>query len=286
MSYNLLIDSEFNNNGSWKTINCSFKNGVLRTKGKVFGIKQKLILPDPTRLYFRVEYKALTPIKDIKVGILKKDKLFIVGRSTSTNRTKAVSIVESIEDEEVEIYIICESLVDGASIELSRPVLIDLKHQKKSYMLKWLLDKKLSYRKSYSYKNILGPAEISKVKGEISGDPVLHNTRIGTLFEVKQDCTYTPKTKLTAGHFYLYKLDFEEVNNFGELDLTYGAMNCLKGHEQLWIVFKANSDLLPTVKLNHFNYEQPYIVNLKRDMLIDITTMQLQAEDIERLTFI
>ena len=102
MSYNLLIDSEFNNNGSWKTINCSFKNGVLRTKGKVFGIKQKLILPDPTRLYFRVEYKALTPIKDIKVGILKKDKLFIVGRSTSTNRTKAVSIVESIEDEEVE----------------------------------------------------------------------------------------------------------------------------------------------------------------------------------------
>ena len=40
---------------------------------------------------------------------------------------------DRIKDEEVEIYIICESLVDGASIELSRPVLIDLKHQKKSY---------------------------------------------------------------------------------------------------------------------------------------------------------
>ena len=60
MSYNLLLNTNFNNKTSnlkyWKLTNCEFKNGYLISNDNIFSIEQEIILPDPTKLYFSMDY--------------------------------------------------------------------------------------------------------------------------------------------------------------------------------------------------------------------------------------
>lgn len=59
MSYNLLLNTNFNNKKDikhWKLVNCEFKNGYLISNDNIFSIEQEIILPDPTKLYFSMDY--------------------------------------------------------------------------------------------------------------------------------------------------------------------------------------------------------------------------------------
>ena len=72
MSYNLLLNTNFNSKEikNWKLTNCTFRNGYLISTDKIFSIEQEIILPDPTKLYFSMDYICFdTNIKSIYCGI-------------------------------------------------------------------------------------------------------------------------------------------------------------------------------------------------------------------------
>ena len=51
MGYNVLFDTQFKNeHHNWKYVNCSYKDGYLISRKKVFGIEQEIVLPDITKL--------------------------------------------------------------------------------------------------------------------------------------------------------------------------------------------------------------------------------------------
>ena len=59
MTYNLLFNSEFRDDKNWEFINCEYIDNRLKSTNKVFGLKQKIILSDITRLYARCKYNIL-----------------------------------------------------------------------------------------------------------------------------------------------------------------------------------------------------------------------------------
>ena len=84
----------------------------------------------------------------------------------------------------------------------------------------------------------------------------------------------------------MVKLDFEEINKFGDIYFQYGVLKSNKEiDEQIYLIFKYNEDkdLKLIIEANDI-FE--YGVNLKHILLIDITKMHLLAEDIKYLPFI
>jgi hypothetical protein len=71
MSYNLLLDTSFKKlNKHWKLTNCTYEDGYLKGNSKIYSIEQEIVLPDPTKLYFAMDYIVKDRrIKSIYIGI-------------------------------------------------------------------------------------------------------------------------------------------------------------------------------------------------------------------------
>lgn len=291
MSYNLLIDSELQNTDkSWTLVNCSYDNGILTSNRKIFGIKQKLILPNTTKVYYRFNYKLFNLCR-VKIGIKVKDTLTIMEQHPSkTNINRLISIVKTVEDEEIEIHLIFESDNNLNKVEIFQPMLIDLNRFNIAFKIKTWLDRKIKYRKSYSYENCLEYPVINKKaldKGYwlSEGDYKIDTSSHGILLTIKDQLKIWQETKLEIGKYYLFKLDYKALNNFGNIYLSSSKLTGYDGIEQLYVVFKYNGKNIPIINIKA-NQELPFLVILKRALLIDISKLNLQKEDIWRLTYI
>ena len=82
------------------------------------------------------------------------------------------------------------------------------------------------------------------------------------------------------------KLDFEEINRFGNIYFKYGFIKSKREiSDQIYLLFRANEkdNLELIIESNDvFNYE----LNLKHLLIIDVTKMNLLKEDIPYLPFI
>lgn len=291
MSYNLLIDSELKNtNKSWTLVNCSCDNGILISNKKIFGLKQKLILTDLTKVYFRFNYK-LFDICNVKIGININGTLTIVEQNPSkVNIDKLISIVKTIESKEIELHLIFESNKDINKVLIYHPILVDLNRFNIAFKLKIWLDRKIKYRKSYSYENCLPYPIISKKsldKGYwlSEGEYKIDNTSHGIILTTQSEVKIWQDVSLQLGHYYLFKLDFKALNEFGNIYLSSNKLSSYDGIEQLYVVFKYNGKNIPIINMKG-GQELPFIVLLRRALLIDINKLNLQREDIDRLTYI
>lgn len=84
----------------------------------------------------------------------------------------------------------------------------------------------------------------------------------------------------------MIKLDYEQVNDYGSIYFKYGETTSVDiDAEQLYIIFKA--DDYNEIRLHLKNEEKlPYLVNLKHIMIVDITNLKIDEDDIQHLPFI
>lgn len=285
MSYNLLLDTElFEHN--WKFINCKYVNGVLVSTDKVFGIEQELVLPDPTKLYLRFTYKTLNiSIKDVKVGVQTGDVLHANKKVPRWNKEQKLSIIEDSMQEKVKLHLIFESDTKINQVQIKEPILCDLNSLHKSTWLKIVLDRVIKYRYGYSYINEYKTSTIEYTDTNFAGTNI-EKSKIGSILKTQKKLEIDLGAKFIKGNYYLVKLDFEEINNLGEIFFKYGVIESAReDNEQIWLVFKANG----LDKLNLIiepNDVMDYQINLKHLLIINITKMKLLKNDVKFLPFI
>lgn len=282
MGYNLLNDTSFKEN-NWKFVNCEIKNGILESTSKVFGIKQELVLPDITKLYFRINYQVLNQeIYNVKIGILNNDILHITEKTPKVNKKQLISVVEQTKQEKIIVYVTFESSIDNNEVKLKEPLLVDLISQNKSSYLKPILDKILKYQYGYSYKNLYKESEITIDNEDFNNK---EKAKIGIIASIIDKEEFRISCEFIPNRYYLVKLDFKEVNRFGDMFFKYGARQSTRVGEQLWLLFKATENKqLQLILKNNEVYD--YKVNLKHLLIIDITDMGLLTKDIEYLPFL
>lgn len=288
MGYNLVLDTSFKNNeNNWRFINCEYRDGYLISHSKIFGIEERLILPDPTKLYFRYTYNIKNePIKEIKIGIQNRDVLNINRKFPRKNRFQNISLVDNAKQEEIKIHLIFESEQEENKVLIKEPLLVDLEKINKTSWLKWSLDKVLFFDNGYSYKNIYKESEITPTNEDFKFILNLEKAKIGSLAEIKSNSIIPLNNNLEIGKNYLFKLDYKEVNEFGDIDVRYGSLHCIKlGNEQLYLIFKANSKDRIEINLKSTDIIN-YKINLKHILLIETTAMGLKQEDIGYIPFI
>ena len=285
MSYNLILNSALEDTTNWKLINCTLDHNILTSNKKVFGIEQELILPDPTKIYFRVNYKVLSPIKEVKLGIQNGKVLGINRQIPRLNKLHKISLIDIAKQEKIKLHIIFESDKEVNKVLLQEPILVDLNHQKKSTWIKSILDKVLKYRIGYEYTNIYNEKEITKDIEDFK-DINLEKAKIGSILSTKENIGINLNAKFIKEHYYLAKLDFEEINRFGNIYFKYGFIKSKREtSDQIYLLFRANEkdNLELIIESNDvFNYE----LNLKHLLIIDVTKMNLLKEDIPYLPFI
>lgn len=281
MTYNLLFNSEFIDSSNWEFTNCYFSNNKLISTDKVFGIKQTIILPDITKLYFRYNYNIYdSDVQKVYAGIENSGKLSVSNKQGRKNRKQLISLVEQCEQEKVTVHIIFESNSKENIVKISDPLLFDLNRWHKSTWLKLILDKTIKYRFGNNYKNEL---EYSEIKPEVFN---LEKARIGSIISTKDKQQLKIPAKLIRGKRYLIKLDYEEINNLGKIYFSYGVLRSKQfNKEQIYIVIKANDNL--DLQLNiEGNDILPYQVNLKHMLLIEMDKLSIEEKDIPYLPFI
>lgn len=284
MSYNLLLDTEFKNN-NWKFINCKFENGYLISSDNIFGIYQELILPDPTKLYFRCKYQTNNiSIKTIKIGIQNKDILFTEQKQVKFKKKQKLSLIDYAKQEKIKIHIIFESNTKINKVLIEEPLLVNLDFLNKSFWLKSILDKTLKFYNGYSYKNLYCENEIT-INNPDFNQLNIEQAKIGIINTIKETEKIQIKSKFIKDKYYLVKLDFEEINKYGNIYFNYGCLKSETNNEQLYFIFKAipNEQLF----LNINNKEKfNYLINIKHLMILDITNLKLIKEDIPYLPYI
>ena len=283
MSYNLLLFTNFESNG-WTFVNCSLKNSILTSTNRVFGVYQDLILPDPTRLYFRATYKALNKLKSIKIGIQNEPLLEANEAVPKLNKLQKLSVVDIAKQEKIRLHIIFESDKEVNKVLIQEPLLVDLNRLRKSTWTRFLLDRTLSFRGGHSYINLYNENEILPSSEDFK-DYNLEQAKIGSIIRVKEKTSIQINAKFIKDRYYIAKLDLEEINEFGNIYFKYGIIKSTKVKDQIYIVFKANEDNKLELILDNsdvFNY----LVNLKHIMVIDITKMKVMKDEIQYLPFI
>ena len=87
-------------------------------------------------------------------------------------------------------------------------------------------------------------------------------------------------------HYYLVKLDYKEVNQFGNVKFTYGDYQTFSyNQEQIYSVFKSDGKTLLNLDVV-CNEILPYKLNLKHILIIDITNMHILDKHVGYLPFI
>lgn len=284
MSYNLLLDTKFENN-QWKFINCKHDGKKLISNSRVFGIEQELILPDPTKLYFRCSYMStLNALKEVKIGILNKNTLDIDKRFPKCLKWGSVSVIDYTKEEKIKVCLIFESEQDVNEVYIKEPILVDLNYLHKSTWLKIILDRTINYLPGYSYKNEYKELELTDDNLDLSA---LNKEKGKVGLIIKENNTKEVKlnAKFISGKYYLVKLDFEEINQLGNIYFKYGFLKSTRIKDQIYLVFKTreNEDLKLIIEPNS---ELSYWLNIKRLMLIEITKLKLLKEDIVNLPYI
>lgn len=284
MSYNLLLDTRFESN-KWRFINCTYEEGKLISNKKVFGIEQELILPDPTKLYFRCSYFVqVKSIKEVIIGIQNKKILDIDKKYPKINQWQNISVIDNTKQEHVKVHLIFESDEDINIVHIKEPILVDLNHMHKSTWLKIILDRTVDYLPGYIYNNEYKELELSEANEDFN---VLNREKgkIGLIIKEKENKEVKLSAKFIVDRYYLVKLDFEEINQLGKIYFKYGFKKSTRDKDQIYLVFKAkeNEELKLTIEPNS---ELPYWLNIKRIMLLDITNLNLLKEDITNLPYI
>lgn len=291
MSYNLLLDTTFKKlNKHWKLTNCEYQNGYLVGKDKYYSIEQEIVLPDPTKLYFAIDYICLTKnIEKIYCGIQIDNTLEADIRPPKLHRRKRISVVNSNKQaEKVIVKFIVEATLPDTRIYIDSPLLVDLSYHDKDWWPKWMLNKTLDYRYGYDYSNIYNyGAEFTLSNTHPLELPnYLEEGNVGILAHIKNDTSILIKHDFKKDHYYLLKLDYEQVNNYGDILATYGEINSVNiDNSQLYIIFKADTHNLLHLILKN-SIELSYIVNLKRLLLVDLSDMCIDLDDIPHLPFI
>ena len=284
MACNLLLDTQFKNN-NWNFINCTYENGKLISTNKVFGIEQDLILPDPTKLYFRFKYLVEDKnIKEIKIGIQNKDVLHIDKKFPKINKWQYISLIDYAKQEKVKVHIIFESDKDVNEVYIKEPMLVDLHHLHRSTWLKIILDRTIVFLNGYTYNNLYKETELKETNEDFE-ECNIESAKTGVIISEKQTKEIKLDAKFIVGKYYLVKLDFEEINQYGNIRFNYGFLKSTRDREQIYLVFKAREDEQLKFVIEP-KEELPYQINLKHIMIVDISRLKLLKEDIPNLPFI
>lgn len=283
MSYNLLLDTKFES-GQWKFINCEYENGKLISSSKIFSVEQELILPDPTKLYFRFNYFTTGNIKEIKIGIQNNKVLDIDSKFPKLNKWQHISVIDYAKQEKIKLHLIFESSVEKNIVYIKEPILVDLNHLKKSTWLKIILDRTINYLPGYSYTNEYKELELTEKNTDFN---LLNKEsgKVGLIIKENETKEIDLNAKFISNRYYLAKLDFEEINQLGNICFKYGFLKSTRHRDQVYIVFKAKENM-PLKLIIEPNTELPYWLNLKRIMIIDITKLNLLREDVLNLPYI
>lgn len=285
MSYNLLLDTEFKTN-QWKCINCTYKEGLLTSTNKIFGIEQEIIIPQATKLYFRFNYIiGNISIKNIKIGIQSGSTLYMNTRLPKLRKQQYISIVNDVPQGKIKVHLIFESNIDTNNVQIEKPLLCDLNYLGKSTWLKWVLDRVLKFRNGYTYTNLYKQCEITQGNDDFKNIE-LKPAKIGSIIQTKDNLEIILNAKFIIDNYYLIKLNYEEINRFGNVSLKYGNINSTKvSKEQICLIFKAHKDekLVLNIKSNDI---LPYQINLKHLMILDITKLGLLQSDVNNLPFV
>lgn len=291
MSYNLLLNTNLTqfNNKRWKLTNCEMINGYLVANDKIFSIEQEIVLPDPTRLYFAFDYICFDKnITSIYCGIQTGDILEATKKKPVLKRRKRISVIDTVITEKIKVIFICESKIENSKIYIDSPLLIDLIQHGKDYWPRWMLNKALDYRNGYDYENLYAQGSEIKITNPDFNSPYteIEEAKIGILAKVIENDWFKISHKFIPDHYYLLKLDYEQINTYGNIYLLYGQVTSKTlRDDQLYILFKANNTDEIRIKLD--NKEQlPYLINLKHVLLIDLTNLRIEEDDILHLPFI
>lgn len=285
MSYNLLLNTEFKTHNNWHFINCKYNDGRIISSDKIFGIEQELVLPDPTKLYFRTSYKTLTTgIYDVMIGIQNNNTLSVDRRIPKYMKQQNISVVDNAKQEKIKVQIIFKSLDTINEVIIKEPILVDLIALKRSKWLKLILDRTINYCAGYSYENIYNINEI-KLDANDFKELNLLPAKIGSIFKSKESKKIPITAKFINKGYYLVKLDLKEINQLGNIYFQYGVIKSVKDNEQIYITFKYRDDI-PLYLIIEPNDVLEYKVNLKHILIIDTTEIGLLREDIISLPYI
>ena len=292
MSYNLLLDTSFNKiDKHWKLTNCVYQNGYLISSKNLFAIEQEIILPNPTKLYFSLDYMCFDPnIKNIYCGIQINDILEVNTKIPRMHKRTRIGVVDnSKQAKKVIVKFIVESESQDSKIYIDSPLLLDLTYHNKDWWPRWMLNKLVQYRCGYNYENLYERGKnlsISNTDFSSVCTPTEDIPEKGILAKVKQNDWFRLSYSFTEGKYYLIKLDCETLNDYGQIYMTYGdIVSTRKSDTQIYIIFKANTK--DNFKIILENSEPlPFMVLLKHILVVDLATTRFEEDDILHLPFI
>ena len=288
MSYNLLLDTGFNRiDKHWKLTNCTYENGYLKGNAKVYSIEQEIVLPDPTRLYFSLEYIACNKsIKSVYLGIQTNNIMEATKKSVKFHKRVRLSVVDKIKCERLKVLFIVEAETEASEIYIDSPLLVDLVANNKHYWPKSFLNKILDYRYGYNYENLYKESEISLTNEDfMSMSTPTEQANIGIIAHCKHNDWFRISYPFLENHYYLVKLDYKEINQYGNIYFKYGTSISTELNDQLYIIFKSIKDTELFLKIDNSEV-MPYLLNLKHILIIDLANTNLTEADIVYLPFI
>lgn len=284
MAHNLLLDTDFNHQ-RWKFNKCKYIDGCIISEYKVFGIEQELTLPDITKLYFRCSYLIIDDsIKEVKIAIQNGNILNIDRRFPKTNKWNTISVIDKSMQEKIKVHVIFESSKDVNKVFIKEPILVDLNAENKSTWLKIILDRTIKYQPGYTYSNMYKQTLLTLDNNDFN-NCIKEKAKIGLMINECENKNILLDAKFIVNRYYLAKLDFEEVNQYGEIYFKYGALISNKVNEQLYLLFKGkvNEQLYLNIDVKE---ALPYKLNIKNLMIIDITDLKLLKSDVINLPYI
>ena len=292
MNYNLLLDTEFKKLGKhWKLINCEYQNGYLIANNKVYGIEQEIILLQPSKLYFRLEYICVNnSIKKIYCGIQTGDVLEATVEKPQLYKRNHIAVVDTDKHvEKVKVRFIVEAKTKNSEIYVDSPLLLDLTTHDKTWWPKFALNSLLEYQYGYDYENLYPEGAQFKSSNKdfkSAQDISLDTAKVGVIACVEKTATVRLNVPFSLDRKYLLKLDYEELNEYGTIQCRYGHMYSKQLNSNLlYLTFThySNRDKLYLEFTN--DYQLPYLINLKRILFIDITDLEVDFDDVAQLPF-
>lgn len=281
MSYNLLFDTQFKNQSNhWKYINCQPQDNYIISNSKLFGLEQDILLIEDTKLYFRYLYNILTSsVFKTTIGIEQNSNLYINKKWTRLNKENLISVIEECKEGLVKVHIIFESTEPINKIYVKEPLLCDLEKIHHIFTLRSMLDNLIHYRYGYEYSNLLPYTEI---KPEIFN---LEKAKIGSIVNTLEPIKVRLNCNLIKNKRYLIKLNFVDINQLGDIYISYGMMKSKKYNNQLVLSFKATdkAELYLNIIPNDI---LPYRLNLKYIMLLNSEKVNVDNRDVLYLPYV
>lgn len=147
-----------------------------------------------------------------------------------------------------------------------------------------MLDYTLKYRSGYQYLNEYVNGELTEKLQNIENINVT-KAKTGVILKTKENLDIEFNNNFIKNHFYLVKLDYENINDFGKIYFKYGVLKSYNTNNQVYLIFKSNENIKLHLNID-FDDVIEYKTNLKHILISDITNINLLQEDIEYLPFI